>query len=200
MRVPFEEVPLDTSSCGPCRCGACRRPALTDQAQESRAAVRGGHTGYRPDLADIAYWEIEIAGLRTALPGLKVKRVAPSKVLSWLRPAATTYPCRTSASTSLPQPPARPARHYRPRRQDRLALLRGGRRPRQPGRPHRHDAAQAHRVAGRVAEAAACWFLPPPSAPVPTTGRTATRPNPSAPGPPEARNPSSSRSGAPGTS
>ena len=69
MRVPFEEVPLDVR-----RRGARAVAALvSDRLSPTRlrkAEPRFGEATpvYRPDLVDIAYWEIEIAGLSTALP------------------------------------------------------------------------------------------------------------------------------------
>lgn len=69
MRVSFEEVPLDVR-----RRGARAVAALvSDRLSPTRlrkAEPRFGEATplYRPDLADIAYWEIEIAGLPTALP------------------------------------------------------------------------------------------------------------------------------------
>lgn len=69
MRVPFEEVPLDVR-----RRAARAVAALVDDrlspTRRREAEPRFGEATpvYRPDLADIAYWEIEIAGLPTALP------------------------------------------------------------------------------------------------------------------------------------
>lgn len=69
MRVPFEEVPLDV------RRRAARAIAALVGDRLSPTRLRRAQPGfgeatpvYRPDLADIAYWEIEIAGLSTALP------------------------------------------------------------------------------------------------------------------------------------
>lgn len=69
MRVPFEEVPLDV------RRRAARFVATLVGGRLSptrlrRAEPRFGEATpvYRPDLADVAYWEIEIAGLPTEMP------------------------------------------------------------------------------------------------------------------------------------
>ena len=69
MRVPFEEVPLDVRR----RAARAVTALVGDRLSPTRlrkAEPRFGEATpvYRPDLADIAYWEIEIAGLRTALP------------------------------------------------------------------------------------------------------------------------------------
>lgn len=69
MRVPFEEVPLDVR-----RRAARAVAALVDDGLSPtrlrKAEPRFGEATpvYRPDVADVAYWEIEIAGLPTALP------------------------------------------------------------------------------------------------------------------------------------
>src|SRR6478609_920888 len=69
MRVQFEEVPLDVrrraARAVAALVGDRLSPARLDQAEP-----RFGEAApvYRPDVADIAYWEIEIAGLPTALP------------------------------------------------------------------------------------------------------------------------------------
>jgi hypothetical protein len=69
MRVPFEEVPLDVRR----RAARAVAALVGDRLSPTRlrkAAPRFGEATpmYRPDLADIAYWEIEIAGLPTKLP------------------------------------------------------------------------------------------------------------------------------------
>lgn len=69
MRVPFEEVPLDVRR----RAARAVAALVGDRLSPTRlrkAEPRFGEATpvYRPDLADIAYWEIEIAGLPTALP------------------------------------------------------------------------------------------------------------------------------------
>lgn len=69
MRVPFEEVPLDVRR----RAARAVAALVGDRLSPTRlrkAQPRFGEATpvYRPDLADIAYWEIEIAGLSTALP------------------------------------------------------------------------------------------------------------------------------------
>ncbi|WP_372728835.1 hypothetical protein [Nocardioides sp.] len=69
MRVPFEEVPLDVRR----RAARAVATLVGDKLSPTRlrkAEPRFGEATpvYRPDLRDIAYWEIEIAGLSTALP------------------------------------------------------------------------------------------------------------------------------------
>jgi hypothetical protein len=69
MRVPFEEVPLDVRR----RAARAVAAMVGDRLSPTRlrkAEPRFGEATpvYRPDLADIAYWEIEIAGLSTVLP------------------------------------------------------------------------------------------------------------------------------------
>ena len=72
MRVSFEEVPLDVR-----RRAARAVAALVGErlspTKLRKAEPRFGQATpvYRPDLLDIAYWEIEIAGLTTALPTAK---------------------------------------------------------------------------------------------------------------------------------
>lgn len=69
MRIPFEEVPLDVRR----RAARAVATLVGDRLSPTKlrkAEPRFGEATpvYRPDLADIAYWEIEIAGLPTALP------------------------------------------------------------------------------------------------------------------------------------
>lgn len=69
MRVPFEKVPLDVR-----RRAARAVAALVDERLSPNklrnAEPRFGEATplYRPDLDDVAYWEIEIDGLQTTLP------------------------------------------------------------------------------------------------------------------------------------
>lgn len=69
MRVPFEEVPLDA------RRRAARAVATLvgdrlspHEPRETEPTFGEATPVYRPDVADVAYWEIEIGGLVTALP------------------------------------------------------------------------------------------------------------------------------------
>jgi hypothetical protein len=69
MRVPFEEVPLDVRR----RAARAVAAMVGDRLSPGRLRKAEPSFGeatpvYRPDLSDIAYWEIEIAGLRTAQP------------------------------------------------------------------------------------------------------------------------------------
>lgn len=69
MRIPFEEVPLDVRR----RAARAVAAMVGDRLSPTRlrkAEPRFGEAVpvYRPDLDDVAYWEIEVAGLRTALP------------------------------------------------------------------------------------------------------------------------------------
>lgn len=69
MRIQFEEVPLDVRR----RAARAVAAMVDDRLSPTRlrkAEPRFGEAVpvYRPDLADIAYWEIEITGLSTALP------------------------------------------------------------------------------------------------------------------------------------
>ncbi len=69
MRVPFEKVPLDVRR----RAARAVATMVGDRLSPTKlrkAEPRFGEATpvYRPDVSDIAYWEIEIAGLSTALP------------------------------------------------------------------------------------------------------------------------------------
>ncbi|HQW72679.1 MAG TPA: hypothetical protein PLG46_01125 [Ornithinibacter sp.] len=69
MRIQFEEVPLDVRR----RAARAVAALVGDRLSPTglrKAEPRFGEAApvYRPDLADIAYWEIEIAGLTTVLP------------------------------------------------------------------------------------------------------------------------------------
>ena len=69
MRVPFEEVPLDVRRRAARSVATLVGDRLSPHKPRGTKPTFGEATPvYRPDVADVAYWEIEIGGLATALP------------------------------------------------------------------------------------------------------------------------------------
>ena len=69
MRVQFEEMPLDVRRRAARAVAAMVGDRLSpSRLRKSEPRFAEAVPVYRPDLADIAYWEVEIAGLSTALP------------------------------------------------------------------------------------------------------------------------------------
>lgn len=99
MRIHFEEVPLDVRR----RAARAVATLMGDRLSPTRLRKAEPAFGeavpvYRPNLDDIAYWEIEITGLSTALPAREGEADRAEQGSSLSRPVVTTFPCRTSAS------------------------------------------------------------------------------------------------------
>ena len=72
MRVDFAALPLDVRRRAARAVAALVEDGLSPNRRHSGRPSFGQATAvYRPDLHDIAYWEIELVGLRTVMPAVK---------------------------------------------------------------------------------------------------------------------------------